>query len=717
MQHTIHAGTMKQASAALTLTALCAALSGAFANELADAQPQAPVPTVVISASADDGSLAAHAGAGSNLNLSRFDTPASVDVITRRQIEERGDVNLVEAITRAPGLSTMPHPGNGGSSLAARGFTDTVSVMRLYDGMRQYGGVGVTFPFDTWSVERIEVLRGPASVIYGEGALGAVVNIVPKQPTRGAIQNELQAAVGSQGTRRLAVGSGGALDERWSYRVDASGERSDGWVDRGDNSSRTFSGALRLDLSRDLYLKLSAAHGRQKPMRYFGVPLVDGQQLEALRHQNYDVEDAVIDYDDTWVDLLAHWKPNAATTVRSRLYGVDSERHWRNSEAYRYNPDTRLVDRADNTEILHDQSQTGNTTDVTVAGTLFGLNNQVSAGFDVNASSFKHTNNTYVGDALSVDPFDPVPGLWSSPVPTVPRYRAKARQYALFLEDRLELSPRWSVLLGARYDHADIERRNLVAGVLAYDKTFTHIGWRLGSVFQVTPALALYGQYAKAADPVASLLLLSPANSNFDSATGRQVEIGVKQTFWNKRGEWTLAAYDIRKSNLLTRDSANPSQSIQVGERSSRGLEGTLNLALAGGWSMEANAALVRARFEDFSEASGGALVSRAGNTPPDVPKRLANLWLNWDFAPAWSANAGLRYVGARHADNANTLRMPAYSTTDLQLRWKAAPRTTVTLRGMNVFDERYYATAYYTPTQWLVGPDRRVELVLHQRF
>jgi iron complex outermembrane receptor protein len=707
---------MNKAVAATILTAMCAALSSAYASVVPDTEQQA-LPTVVVSANTLGAGLDARAGAGSNLNLSRFDTPASVDTIDRRQLEQRGDINLVEAITRAPGLSSMPHPGNGGSSLAARGFTDTVSVMRLYDGMRQYGGVGITFPFDTWSVERIEVLRGPASVIYGEGAIGAVVNIVPRQPTHGAVQNEVQAAIGSQGTRRLAIGSGGALDEHWSYRIDASGERSDGWVDRGDYSNSALSAALRLDVNRDLYFKLSVAHGCQMPMRYFGVPLVDGQQLEALRDKNYNVDDAFIKYKDNWVDLLAHWKPNAATTVRSRLYQVDSDRHWRNGEAFRYNPATRLIDRTDNTEILHDQSQTGNTTDMTITGMLFGLKNQLSAGFDVNASSFKHTNNTYVGSSPSVDPFNPVPGLWASPIPTVPRYRAKSSQYALFMEDRIELNDRWSLLAGVRYDHADIERHNLVAGVLAYDKTFTNVGWRLGSVFQVTPGLALYGQVSKAADPVASLLLLSPANSNFDSATGRQVEIGVKQAFWGNRGEWTLAAYDINKSNLLTRDSSNPAQSIQVGERSSRGLEGTLNLAFAQGWSLEANAAVVRARFDDFSEASGGALVSRAGNTPPDVPKRLANIWLGWDFAPQWSANAGLRYVGARHADNANTLRLPGYSTTDLLLRWQAAPRTTLTLRAVNVFDRLYYATAYYTPTQWLVGPGRRVELALNQRF
>jgi len=175
--------------------------------------------------------------------------------------------------------------------------------------------------------------------------------------------------------------------------------------------------------------------------------------------------------------------------------------------------------------------------------------------------------------------------------------------------------------------------------------------------------------------------------------------------------------YHIVKDNLLTRDPANPAQSIQVGARSSTGIEGTLSMPLARDWTLDANAALLRARFDDFAELVAGAPVSRAGNRPPDVPRRTATLWLRWDFQPAWSAGAGLRHVGARFADNANTLRMPSYSTVDASLRWKASAQTSLTLRGFNVFDKRYFTTAYYTPTQWLIGPDRRVELVLDHRF
>ena len=694
----------------------CALALSLLAANAVFAAEDATLPTVVVSSRADNGGLHSQTATGSNLELSRFDTPASVDVITREQLARRGDISLLDAITRAPGISAMPHPGNGGSSVAARGFTDTLSVMRLYDGMRQYGGAGLTFPFDTWAIERIEVLRGPASVIYGDGAIGAVINVVPKKPTRGAIQTELQAGLGTENSRRFAIGSGGAIDDKWSYRFDASTDRSDGWVERGGYSNRAVSGSVRLDISPRLNVQLGAAQGKQKPMKYFGTPLIDGKPDPALAEKNYNVADSVIVYDDRWIDVLVNWSPTDGVSVRSRFYDIDSDRHWRDVEAYRYNPATGLIDRSDATEIHHEQSQTGNTTDAAFKGSLLGLGNQFSVGFDVNSSDFRHINNTYVGNATSVDPYNPAPGSFSSPVPTIPRYDSEAKQYALFAEDRLALDDRWSLLAGVRYDHATLRRTDLVANRLAYDKTSTNVGWRLGTVFQVTPSLAVYGQYAKAADPVSSLFFLSAANSQFKNATGRQLELGVKQAFADTV-EWTLAVYDITKNNLLTRDPANPTRSLQVGERSSRGIEATVTAVLAPGWSAEANASLLRARFDDFSEASGGRLVSRAGNVPPDVPQRLANVWLNWDFMPAWTASAGLRHVGERNADNANTLKLPSYAVTDASLRWKLSAGTNVSLRVANVFDKRYFTTAYYTPTQWFYGQDRRADIIVNHRF
>ena len=657
------------------------------------------------------------ASVGSNLGLTPMQTPASVDVITREQIEERGDASVVDAVSRAPGLSNLGHPGNGGSALSARGFTDASSVMRLYDGTRQYGGIGVTFPFDTWSVEKIEVLRGPASVIYGEGAIGGVVNVVPKKPTRGPIENEIQATVGSNNTQRLGIGSGGAINEKWSYRLDVSGNRSDGWVDFGNSRDLTLSGALQWDPTPELSLKLSYAKGWQEPERYFGVPLVNGQQDDSLRRKNYNVADSQIKFDDQWTELAAKWTPSGNLTVQSRLYYIDSKRHWRNAEYYNYLPASGLIERSSYTEILHDQWQVGNTTSATYRHDVAGMKNTISAGFDVNRASFRHTNNSPYSGTSTVDPYAFDRGTFINVAGTAPKYNNEATQYAFFAEDRLEITPKWSVLAGLRYDHADIRRHDLVTNQQAYDKSFSNVGWRAGTVYNLTSNLAVYAQYSEAADPVSALLMLSPANSNFGLATGRQVEAGIKQNFLHNKGEWTFAAYHIVKKNLVTRDVLNPSLSVQVGEQSTKGIEATVGVEFLPGWRVDANAALLQARYDDFTESVGGTAVSRAGNVPTDVPERLANVWLTWRFLPGWTAGTGIRYVGRRFADRANTLEMPGYTTTDVLLQWRPRRDTTVSLRGFNIFDRQYATTAYYNPTQWLQGTGRRFEVTVNYKF
>jgi iron complex outermembrane receptor protein len=236
------------------------------------------------------GELSSTASAGSALGLSVLQTPASLTVISREQLEQRGDSNLNDAISRAGAISAMPHPAMA-SALSSRGFTDGASVMRLYDGLRQYGGVGITFPFDTWSIERIEVLRGPASVIHGDGAIGGVINIVPKKPTR-AIENEISVTVGSEDTARLGFGSGGALTPELAYRLD---ERQ---LQRRLGRSRaqqdaTFSGALLWQPRADLQLTLTHAQGHQNRCAT-SARRWSRRQLDALRHRNYNVEDSQI---------------------------------------------------------------------------------------------------------------------------------------------------------------------------------------------------------------------------------------------------------------------------------------------------------------------------------------------------------------------------------------------------------------------------------------
>ena len=649
---------------------------------------------------------------GSRLGLTPLETPASIEVLTGDTIRARGDVSVVEAASRATGITGSPAPGNGGSSLSARGFNGHGSVMQLYDGTRLYVGAGtVTFPFDTWSTDRIEVLRGAASVMFGEGAIGGAINVVPKKPTRGPIRNEALVTVGSDATRQVAFGSGGAINDRLSYRFDISHRTTDGFMVRGEAESLAVGGAVRLDVSPQLQFTLSHDEGRQMPQRYFGVPLVHGRVSRLNREQNYNLDDAEVKYRDRWTRLDAQWTPNDAVTVRNQLYRLDSKRHWRDSETYTYSATTNRVTRGDYLEIGHDQEQIGNRTDATFKHALFGLKNQVLVGFDVNRIDFLNSSDTPYGGRSVVHPFVFNPGYYVSPTAYLPRYKTKTSTYAFFAEDKLAVNEHWSVVGSLRWDHAKIVRTDPQNRAPRLDKTFEYATGRLGVVYAPDAAQSFYAQVARAADPLTGLISTSATQVPFELSTGRQVEVGYKRQLAEGRGAWSVAAYRIEKTKLLSRDAFDPTVVQQIGKQSSEGIEATLDLALTSTLRLEANAARLRARYDDFNEAVGKSLVSRAGNTPAGVPEVAANLWLHWRFLPQWEAEFGVRHVGARQVDAANTRQIGSYTVADAGVSWQANPSLKLALRAFNLAGRKYPVSFSNSGNQWLLGRPRSFEL------
>ncbi|SED87676.1 TonB-dependent receptor [Bradyrhizobium erythrophlei] len=659
-------------------------------------------------------------GTGSRLNLTPLQTPASVEIITSQTIAERGQHSVVDAVTQnAAGFIATPAPGNGGLSFSTRGFAGSNSVMTLYDGTRFYIGSGtLTFPYDTWSTQRVEVLRGPASVLYGEGAIGGVINVVPKKP-QGTPYNEAEVSLDSNLTRRLSVDSTGPINPNVSYRINATGNMSDGWVDRDKTSNAVVSAAVRVQASDNLAFTLSEDYGDRSPSRYFGTPLISGSIQDALRFKNYNALDSAIRYQDSWTQFKTEWDVADGVKINNTLYYLTSERHWRDIENYTWNPKTQLIDRSSYIEIFHDQKQLGNRMDATFSGHVLGLANQFVAGFDVNRIDFTHTNNSPYGGASSVNPYVFDPGsFFATTTATTPGFNAIVNQYALFAEDRLSLTDQLSLVTGVRYDRPEVDRTDYKTPANSFETTLSGTSWRTGLVYEPIKNLAFYGQYAVGVDPVSNLISLSTSQKTFQLATGKQTEIGVKQSFWGGRGEWTLAGYEIVKTGLTIPDPSNPTAglALQIGQQSSRGVEGTIGLALNDGWRVDANLALLRARYDNNSQVVGGKVVSYNGNVPVNVPQQVSNVWLTWDFAPNWSVYGGVQIVGAMYSDLANTQLRPGYNVVNGGIRWKPDDRTTVAFRVYNLFDKVYAVTSNGTG-QWLLGMPRTAELSVNVKF
>ncbi|HEX4551335.1 TonB-dependent receptor [Pseudomonas sp.] len=685
----------------------------ALNNANADGPPLT-LPTGTISAPAMDDenvSLTTPTSAGSRLNLTAMETPASVESLSGEQVRARGDRSVQDAVSRSTGISRTGTPGDGGTSLQARGFTGQSSVMQLYDGNRMYTGMGtVTFPVDTWSVQRIDVLRGPASVLYGEGATGAVVNVIPKKPFEGEIENHLRLGYGSYDSQQQAFDSGGSLSDTLSYRLNLNRLRSNGWVDRGDSSSDFISAALRWQATDDLAFTLAHDYGDQRPQNYFGTPLINGQLKNSLRNKNYNVRDDQQHYNDQWTRLTTDWQINDAVSASNELYYLKTRRRWQNAENYNFDTATQQLSRSGYFGIGHKQEQVGDRQTFTFKHSLFGLDSQTVTGVDYNRIRFQLDSNSPFNDVLpNGQPLDlshPQPGYFESANPYRDQFDSTTRQMSVFAENRTQLSERWSLVTGVRRDYVHVDRNNLIDDSQS-DKTLTGNNWKAGLVFALTPQTSFYGQVATSTDGIGGLISLSPSQQQYDLSTARQTEVGMKQLFWDQRGEFTLAAYRIVKKKLLTDDPGNPTLKQQVGQQSSNGLEASLDLQLPHAWQLQANAAIVKARYDDFSEVVNGQTLSYNGNRPVDVPRRTANLWLNKNLSDDLKAGAGVRYVDARYADMANRNELPSYTVVDATLSWQALRNTTLGLQVNNLFDRRYAQSQYNEGQQWILGEPR----------
>lgn len=646
--------------------------------------------------------------AGSRLNLTALQTPGSVESQTGKQIRARGDATVQDAISRATGISRTGTPGDGGTSLSARGFTGQSSVLQLYDGARMFDGAGTsTFPVDTWSVERVDILRGPASVMYGQGATGAVINTIAKKPFEGEIENHVRLGYGSYDRQQQALDSGGSLTDTLSYRLNINRLRSNGFIDRGDSGSDFVSGALRWQAADNLSFTLASDYGDQTPQNDYGTPLINGQLHKGLRDKNYNVSNDIQHYNDQWTRLTSEWQINDNVTATNELSYLKNQRRWQNAESYNY-VDGGLV-RQSYLGIKHNQEQVGDRQTFTFKHTLFGLDSQTVTGVEYNRIRFRLASNSPFDDLTNagqpVDIHHPVPQLFESASPFVPQSVSTTKQVAAFAENRLQLTDQLSLITGVRRDYVHIDSDSLVDGSDS-NKTFTGNNWKAGLVYAITPDTSVYGQYATSTDGVGSLITLSPSQQQFGLSTAKQTEIGLKQAFWDSRGEWTLAAYHIVKKKLLV---SIPGTTLkeQVGQQSSNGLEASLDLQLPNAWQLQANAAIVRAQYDDFSEVVSGQAVSRNGNRPTDVPRRTANLWLSKAITDDVRAGAGVRYVDSRFANAANTSEVPSYTVVDASVSWKAMRNTTLGLQLNNLFDRTYAVSQYNDGQQWILGEPR----------
>lgn len=652
--------------------------------------------------------LDATAQVGSRLGLTLRETPASVAIISREQVQERGDTTAAGAVGRSVGFAPVGMSAFAGAALAARGFSGNNSVGQLYDGNRLLvSGGAMSFPVDTWPFERIEVLTGPASVLYSTGAIGGAVNYVPRTIQRNRVANELFASVGSWDSTRLGLASSGPINQTTAYRANILSSNTAGYVDRNNRRNLVLSTALKVDLTPSLSVTLMYDGSDENTSAYFGTPLINGVIDQRTRRLNYNVSDANTRFQNSWARVSIEWQAAPGVNVKNELYHLNTDRDFRNLENYTFRPDAGRVERSFNFGTDIDQTQIGNRLEAMVEGTVAGKRNRFVGGIELNLINFKTANVT--SGATGVDPFDFNPGLFLQGANLRPTLGTRTEQSALFAENIIDLTSALKIVSGIRADRITLKRTDKLTGAIV-DYKFAPTTWRLGSVYDVSTQLSIYAQYATGNDAAGSLISL-PAAAATKLQTGWQKEVGLKYTFLNGLADVTIAGYQIKKNNLTSRDPLLPTVAQQIGSQSSTGVEVALSIRPTPTLTIDTNATTLRAKFDDFKELVSGIAVSRAGNVAPNTPKKLANLFITYRASDGWEMGAGARHVGKRFSNNANTLPIPAYTLTDVFVGYKLTSKIKITGRVRNLFDQQWVVAPYNGGAQWALGDPRSVEI------
>lgn len=616
---------------------------------------EAALKTVTISASQGDASeklpLDETNVTGSRLGLTPRETPASVSIVNRATIEKRGAANTQEILASVPGVTAASPPGSAGS-VFYRGFGAS-NLTQLFNGITpQYDAISAR-PVDSWIYERVEVIGGPSTYLFGAGAVGGSINYVTKLANREGNTLEARARYGSFGTSDFALGVnrrlGSAEGVQNFVRLDVNSSHTDGYVDGQVRNAKNVAASLLTDVNSQLSHTLALEYQTEKVDRpYWGTPLLnptvgEGQIDPATRFKNYNSADGIYEQTVQWQRSLLEYRLSPQTTIKNTLYHYDALRDYRNVETYKFNATNTAVIRSNALLQRHDQQLTGDRVEWSHKGFLAGLQSDWSAGADYSQNTQTRFPRSLSAAVSTVNPtnfstenFFNVPGMVPGFTPSATNH---VNTLALFMENRTRLTAPLALVTGLRHDKIELEGINHLAvtatNPAAFKNTYEPTTGRLGLVYDLTPHANVYVQYSTAADPPAGILTTASYAQvkNFDLTTGSQFEVGSKFDYLDGRGSATLAAYTITRKNLAIADQNNPGTTIPVGQQSATGVEMATSLQVSPRLSVQGNLAYTAARYDDFIENVGGVATSRAGNVPGNVPDWVANLWLNWKLS------------------------------------------------------------------------------------
>ncbi|MEM9005703.1 MAG: TonB-dependent siderophore receptor [Cyanobacteria bacterium P01_F01_bin.86] len=653
---------------------------------------------VVVTGEGDEGYNPSNASTATRTDTPIRDTPFSIQVVPQQVLEDRNVRTITEAVETVSGVVedfVDNQPSNGARRI--RGFR---SFNAFRNGLRDLDGGGSVLPLGV--VERVEVLKGPASFITGAIEPGGVINYVTKQPLSEPFY-ELGLEVGNFGRYEPSVDLSGPLttDGDVLYRFIASYGRQDSFQDFVNTEEVLIAPSLSFNIGDRTDLALFYEYSR-----YFGDPLQTPVPL--LSDGSLPDQDFYTSYPDfSENELFAHRAGYDLTYELSENWQIRNNFTFKYSENNRqqFFPISITDDRflnflAFDSEITNYAYSAG----VNLVGEFDtgSIAHRLLTGFDF--SDIDENNVEDNVDLANVPPLDilnPDYDAFTGRPELNPFFTVETRRrlYGFYLQNQIAFTDSLKLLIGGRYDWIEQEQRAFLpdstTAIFSQEQSDGAFSPRIGLVYQPSDTVSLYGSYSRSFNQVFGQ---NPDNEPFEPTRGTQYEVGVKADFLDGRLSATLAAYNLTQTNVLTPDSdpvlAALGFSEQVGEQRSRGVELDVTGEILPGWNIVASYALTDTEVtEDNSDPSN------EGNRFENVPLHQASIWTTYEIQEGdlqgLGFGLGLFYVGERQGDLANSFQVGDYLRTDAALYYRRN-RFNAALNFRNLFDIDYISSVSF---------------------
>ncbi|MFT3940234.1 TonB-dependent siderophore receptor [Rhodopseudomonas sp.] len=683
------------------------------------------------------GIVAGRSATGTKTDASLLETPQSISVVTRDQIQQQAARSVAEALRYEPGVISESRVGDRFDNVFIRGFGgfgSAANYLHYWDSLRLPRGVSYAMPsVDPYLLERVEVLRGPASVLYGQNNLGGMVNLISKAPTA-TPQGEVFTRFGDHNRIEGGFDISGPLtkDGDLLYRLIGLGRKANTEVDYTTTERRLIAPMITWTPSADTKLTVRATYDKdpssyqpnwlpavgtllpnaagQIPKDFFsGSPNVNRYAREQTS-VGYEFEHH---FNDTWavrqnlryMELTSDFKALSvtgfATAANSCSAGV---------------PNATCIARTSTNYLeqlrafaIDNQAEAKFTTGWLDHTVLMGVDYQTSSA----SARFGNGPTTYVNYLNPV-----YPALSAPPITT--QTLIDRNQVGIYLQDQIRLG-KLAVVAGVRNDWAEgsNQTNTLATGVVTNSvrPSDTAATWRVGATYLFDNGFAPYASYSTSFEPSVTVGT-DYTGAAFKPTTGKQYEAGLKYQPVGLNGFFMLSYFDITQDNVLTLDtgrlaSLNPRCTAsglycqtQQGQVQSKGVELSGKVTLQPGLDVIAAYSHTNIEITQSTQTAtifgSSTVVSLQGKRPVGAAADTASLWMDYTFQAGplagFGFGGGVRYVGESYGDTANSARMvvPAYTLGDAQIHYDlagASPQLKgwkLAVNMTNIFDKTY---------------------------